>query len=659
MRLTIARKLGLGFALVIGLMAGVTVWSSFSVSSAVDEAAAADTNRGLVDRIISDHMDWASSLERTFVDNLPAVEVQTDATKCRLGTWLASEEFRELLLVDPQGAALLEAVHEPHHDLHMSAQAIQGMWVQRHEGLAEQMLEIRDAHRVWAARLADTIISNTSTEAIGDPALCVLGRFLSSDECAIWSKNYPLFAEAMSDIRPAHSALHGSVEPINRAIKAGDLPEAKRIYSEVTKPNLEVVGGLLGDVVEAERSAVAAQNRARRIFHTETRPALASTRSGLEAARDHFATIATTTRDSASASMAKARMMGLAFTGLATVIGTLAAWLITRAIVKPIRELLVGFARVGEKDLTVRAHVTGRDEIGELSAGFNGLVETLSRVLTDVQAASTQVNTASTHIASCSEELSQRLSTQAARTEELSSATEEMSRSISEVAAKGNDATGVAKGAANEAEAGGDTVSQTVAGMDEISNAVSRAGDSVRELGQRAAQIGGVVEVINDIADQTNLLALNAAIEAARAGEHGRGFAVVADEVRKLADRTVEATKEISASVEGIQSGTQEAVSQMDSGGQTVTAGVELAGQAGDALSRIVESSRTVISTIDEIALSTEQQASAASELADSIESIRAISEQSSDDINQAAGIASDLARSSDGLAKMVGDFQI
>ena len=209
------------------------------------------------------------------------------------------------------------------------------------------------------------------------------------------------------------------------------------------------------------------------------------------------------------------------------------------------------------------------------------------------------------------------------------------------------------------AEEGGGVVEQTVTGMNAISEAVSASADSVRELGARGEQIGQVIEVINDIADQTNLLALNAAIEAARAGEHGRGFAVVADEVRKLADRTTKATEEVADSIRAIQNETENAVERMQSGTEQVAKGVELAGQAGAALREIVGGTRDVSSLVQSIAAGAEQQSSASEEVSRNADAIKAVTQQATEGANQSAAASAQLSSKAESLQQLLGAFKL
>ncbi|MFK7789321.1 MAG: methyl-accepting chemotaxis protein, partial [Phycisphaeraceae bacterium] len=269
---------------------------------------------------------------------------------------------------------------------------------------------------------------------------------------------------------------------------------------------------------------------------------------------------------------------------------------------RPIGNLIAKFKQIVETlDLSQRVEVKRDDEIGQLGNWFNQLVSKMNDVISEVTLASSEVAAASTEIAASAEEIAAGASEQSHQITQVSSAVEEMSASVVEVARKSADAANSANEAGRIATDGGGVVSDTITGMRSINNAVSSSAASVQELGKRGEQIGEVITVINDIADQTNLLALNAAIEAARAGEHGRGFAVVADEVRKLADRTTKATEEIAGSIQAIQDETTVAVDKMNAGTEEVTTGVEKAEQAGEALKQIVASAQDVSAMVQSI----------------------------------------------------------
>jgi methyl-accepting chemotaxis protein len=286
--------------------------------------------------------------------------------------------------------------------------------------------------------------------------------------------------------------------------------------------------------------------------------------------------------------------------GAAVVIAAISwalCWFIARSISSRM-PLLVTFAhRLAEGDLTIATGVRGTDELGQLGVALDDGVRSMSELVRHVTTITDQVAAASTQIAA---------------------AAEEMSSSVQEVARRSSEASASAQQSESLAGEGGKIVSETVAGMGAIDEAVQESSTSVEKLGDRGREIGRVAQVIRDIADQTNLLALNAAIEAARAGEHGRGFAVVADEVRKLAERTTRSTAEIAESIQGIQVGTEEAVQRMTRGAQQVAVGVDLASRAGTNLGSIVTSARDVAEMVRAIASSAEEASAGAQQSATS-----------------------------------------
>ncbi len=336
-------------------------------------------------------------------------------------------------------------------------------------------------------------------------------------------------------------------------------------------------------------------------------------------------------------------------------------WILRVLLTRPINSMVAMVRDIaeGEGDLTKRLNLERKDEIGQLAGWFDTFMQRLQTLIGDVAGATREVASASTEIAASSEELATGISEQDAQITQISAAMEEMSASVVEVARKSADAAKNADESGKIAHEGGEVVGRTIEGMHGIRAAVSDSADSVTELGKKGEQIGQIVAVINDIADQTNLLALNAAIEAARAGEHGRGFAVVADEVRKLAERTQRATEEIGDSIQIIQVETKQAVERMNIGSEQVRTGADLATQAGESLQRIVTSASDVAAMIQTIAAAAEQQAATSEEVSKNIESISAVTRQSSEGVGQAATAAAQLSSKAEQLQALVGRFKI
>jgi methyl-accepting chemotaxis protein len=336
-------------------------------------------------------------------------------------------------------------------------------------------------------------------------------------------------------------------------------------------------------------------------------------------------------------------------------------WMLSVLLGKPLNTLigLINDLASGDGDLTKRTNMNRGDEIGRLSSGVDVFVSNLHKIIADVAGATREVTAAATQISASSEEMARGLTQQEQQTQQVSAAVEEMAASVQEVSQRGSDASKAAKASQEDATGGSEVVSQTVTEIKAIAEDVSKSASAVTELGSKSEQIGEIIKVINDIADQTNLLALNAAIEAARAGEHGRGFAVVADEVRKLAERTQKATEEVGSSIREIQSQTTSAVQLIESGSNRVSKGVDLANSAGQALGRINQSSVGLASMVQSIAAAAEQQSAASQQISKAVENINTVTRESSQGAGQMAQAAATLSQQSERLQSLVGKFKL
>lgn len=335
------------------------------------------------------------------------------------------------------------------------------------------------------------------------------------------------------------------------------------------------------------------------------------------------------------------------------------AWRITRSVTRPLNQCVQVFSKVAAGDLTQRVASQSSDELGDMSRSFDGLVLTMHEIVSQINRMSQEVAAAATEIAASAEEMAAGMDGQSNQVVQVSASVEEMTASIEDVARKSSEMATAADESGRVAAQGGQVVQQTIAGMSAINEAVSQGSASVEELGRRSVQIGKIIEVIDDIADQTNLLALNAAIEAARAGEHGRGFAVVADEVRKLAERTTTATKEVVDSVRAIQDQTKTAVDRMKTGSERVTTGVALAEHAGGSLRSIVDSAKQVALMVQSIAAAAAQQSATSGQITQSMQTVSEVTRQTSDATSQSATAATALSQKAEELQALVGRFKL
>ncbi|SIQ24288.1 methyl-accepting chemotaxis protein [Aromatoleum tolulyticum] len=320
------------------------------------------------------------------------------------------------------------------------------------------------------------------------------------------------------------------------------------------------------------------------------------------------------------------------------------------SIMGSVKRLAEGSHRLAAGDLTTAIRLQARDELHMIADSFNDMASTMCRLITSIQSNSGQVAETARGMVESARQIDTASQRQSEAASSMAAAVEEMTVGIDHIAGNASNANALAQRSGKLSGEGGEIVESVVADIGEIARAVSGSADTIAELDRSSERISAIVNVIKEIADQTNLLALNAAIEAARAGEQGRGFAVVADEVRKLAERTTQSTQEIAQMVGAIQRDARDAVESMQGGVTQVNAGVARAQQAGTAMSSIRDEAGRVVETVAEISDALREQSVASTEIARNVETIARMAEENS-------AIAVDSHRTADRLESLAGSL--
>jgi methyl-accepting chemotaxis protein len=401
------------------------------------------------------------------------------------------------------------------------------------------------------------------------------------------------------------------------------LDELKAVLNEELLKNSDAINSILGKLIDLNTGTTKASN--------------------LNAANRYSSAVTTA-------------VVLIAIVALLTVV---LAWLLTRSIVQPVDQALRAAEEIASGDLTKQIQVIGTDEPARLLIAMRTMQEKLRHTLERIAGSSTQLAAASEELSSITDESARGLNRQNDEIQMAATAVTEMSSAVEEVARNAITTSEASKNSAGSAHEGQERVMETVSSIEHMSTEVQTTARLVGDLANQSRDIGKVLDVIRGLADQTNLLALNAAIEAARAGEAGRGFAVVADEVRALAHRTQESTREIEQMILSIQSGTEQAVNSMDSSSSRAGLTLDVARRAGTALEEITRA----ISEINErnlvIASAAEEQAQVAREVDRNLVNIRDLSTQSSEGARDTTAASQELSRLAVELNTLVSHFKV
>jgi len=359
----------------------------------------------------------------------------------------------------------------------------------------------------------------------------------------------------------------------------------------------------------------------------------------------------------ADANSAKALLSFVA--AIAFLMGALIAWIIYQQIVTPLRQTLKVMEALAKGDLNQDLVVERRDELGQLQSGLKQLILSLRELIGGIHTGVVQVASAAEQLSAVTEQTSAGVNNQKSETDRVATAMHEMAATVQDVARNAEEAAQAAATTDQHARAGEKVVANAIVQIQHLALEVDHSADAVGKLKEQSDKIGGVLDVIKAVAQQTNLLALNAAIEAARAGEAGRGFAVVADEVRNLALRTQQSTEEIESLVVGIQTSTNTVFLSMESSLEMSKTSVEFTRSAVSSLEDITRSVSTIQLMNQQIAAASEQQSAVAEEINRSVINVRDISDQTAEASEETAASSVELARLGHELEGLVTRFKM
>ncbi len=491
------------------------------------------------------------------------------------------------------------------------------------------------------------------------------GLYTDVQQMSEYDERRPDRYQAVRDVRENLQLTRYEV----RGYTANPTPQTEQLVTAQVERAVQSIAELAsafageqGAAIDAVRGGLDAYRQAVQRFRQANDTIVAArvemTQQGYEIVRlsQELAQIQIDRRDSETAA---ARSLQLITTLLALALGVLSAWVITRQITRPLSDTLVVVERIASGDLTAMPPTTRHDELGVLQQGVQRMGDTLRQLITGIRDSVSQIASAAEELSAVTEQTSAGVNSQKLETDQVATAMQEMSATVQEVARNAEQASLAASEADREALQGDRVVAEAITRIEELAQEMSRSTDAMSLLQQESDRIGSVMDVIKAVADQTNLLALNAAIEAARAGEAGRGFAVVADEVRGLARRTQQSTEEIESLIAALQRGTQQVASVMHESRSLTEGSVALARKAGDALEVINHKVSNIQSMNQQIAAAAEQQGAVAEEIGRSVLNVRDVAEQTATASEETAKSSAELARLGNQLQSLVSRFRV
>ncbi|MEW6378421.1 MAG: methyl-accepting chemotaxis protein [bacterium] len=584
---TIGKRIWIGFAVILVLllaMGGISYYSIHRMGT-LEEASKIAATEGirLHDAKIK-HLAWVNTVSDIFLrKDVDRLNVQTDDHQCTFGKWLYSEQADQMARIDPGIHSLLEKIKQPHRELHDSAKQIGSLFTkfdQKNDALlAERWID----HLTWANDLRDYLMTGKKFTGSLNPHQCAFGQWYYT-----YRTDDPELESLLKKWASPHEALHNSAQKIIEANESGDRSKAMLIYERETLPALDQLGLCYQETMRHIDNIIEKNNQAMQIFQNSTQKNTDLVLGYMDEIESILDKKEKTFQEQYSSFSSFVSKFIPITALLALIIGGLMAFLLSQNIVVPLRRI-----------------------IATLSNGAQ------------------QVYTASEQISSSSQQLAEGASEQAASLEETSASLEEI--------------TSMTKNNADHAHQANQLMEETKGVVEQAGQSMKAMDQSMTELSTASEEIGKIIKTIDEIAFQTNLLALNAAVEAARAGEAGKGFAVVADEVRNLAQRAAEAARNTSGMIE-------DAVHKINDGSS-------LARRTFEAFARVESSAGKVADLVSEIAAASKEQAQGIDQVNVAISQMDKVTQQNAAGAAEGAASSEKLHLQSENLKAMVDDL--
>ncbi|KAB0564436.1 methyl-accepting chemotaxis protein [Pseudomonas palleroniana] len=626
---SVNRKLGVGFGLVLilTLLITFTGWTGLSnVTSRGDKLGFISSLNSLTKDLRLARLDFEMRRGEQGTDAVNGLLTQLDS-----GLKTALD-----LIEQPNDKALVEQQLEALNQYKKAFAAMVQAGLKR-EGARSQLGDTADNAVAKINEIEKALLQGDSVAQFN--SVVDLSKLIQQSRFQVRGYTYSGKTEAE---QPALDAIDNALKKINQL--QGQLPEPYQA-------NLQEAGVSL----QAYRAAVSQYRDAQ----VASAAAMATMKAQGDILLGHSEKLTTSQTAVRDADVVQAKQLLLLATVLALIFGIIAAMAITRQIVIPLNQTLKVAERVASGDLSHNLDSMRQDELGQLQRAMQSMTVGLRELIGGISDGVTQIASAAEQLSAVTEQTSAGVNSQKVETDQVATAMNEMAATVQEVARNAEEASEAAVAADQQAREGDKVVSEAIDQIERLATEVGHSTTAMGDLKRESDKIGSVLDVIKSVAQQTNLLALNAAIEAARAGEAGRGFAVVADEVRSLAQRTQKSTEEIEELIVGLQSGTQQVASILDNSRGLTDSSVELTRRAGSALASITRTVSTIQAMNSQIATAAEQQSAVAEEINRSVLNVRDVSEQTSSASEETATSSAELARLGIYLQTLVGRFRV